>query len=259
MFRTALLVLLAACSAPVAAETIVPVTIGDSEVKFAVDDGVLRVSETLPTNFAVMQAGLPPTNHLIEGFVSEADAKRLAIGGSFDGVLLQVQAMRNAEALKFTAEDWAGFLPVIRKGLGAIDLDALVKAQENAANQRMSDAAGGAVKREFGTIGKPAIYAHDAQSLRFVILIPGTYQVNGVSTSITLESAGAIVCLNGKVAYLYAYRYHHEGDDLTTVRTALDHFADRAIALNTDAKSAPATSSSAAASSQPASSAKQIN
>jgi hypothetical protein len=165
----------------------------------------------------------------------------LAIGEGFDGVLLQVQAMRNAEGLKFTAADWAQFLPVIRKGLGGVDLDALVKAQADAANQRMSDAAGAPVKRELGTIGKPAIYTQDAQSVRFLILIPGTYQVNGVSTAMTLESAGAIVCLHGKLAYLYAYRYHRDGEDLTAVRAALDHFADRAISLNnTDAESAVA-------------------
>ena len=247
MFRTALLVLLAVCSAPAAAEVVVPVTIGHTDVRIAVDDDVVRMSETLPTNFAVAQAALPPANRLVEGFVSEADAKKIAVGVPFDGVSLQVQVMRNAEALEFSAADWAQLLPVVRTQLGGLDLDTLVKAQDTSASERMSGVVGGSVKREFGTIGKPVIYAQDAQSLRFMLLIPATYQVNGVSTSMTLESAGAILRLHGKLVYLFAYRRQREGEDgeLTSVRTALDRFADRAIALNnTDA--APARASTTA-------------
>ena len=249
MFRTTLLILLAICSAPAAAETIVPVTIGDTEVRLAIDDGSVRASETLPRNFAIMQAGLPATNHLVEGFVSEADAKQMAVGDGWDGVMLQVQAMRAAEGLVLSDADWTQVLPVMRSQFDKLDADALVHAQTADADQRMSDAAGAPVKRAFGKIGKPDLYAGDATSLRFLMLIPGTYQVNGVATAMTLECAGAIVRLNGKMVYLYAYRRHRDGEDLAAVRTALDRFADRAIALNTgDAQRVPAPAAQARAS-----------
>lgn len=48
------------CSGPAAAEVIVPLSIGGTEVRVAVEDGYLRTSEKLPTSHAVSAAALPP-------------------------------------------------------------------------------------------------------------------------------------------------------------------------------------------------------
>ena len=65
-----------------------------------------------------------------------------------------------------------------------------------------------------------------------MMLIPATLEIDGKPEQVTLECAGAIARIAGKLLYLYAYVPHEEGGDTVRVRAALDGFADRAIALN---------------------------
>jgi hypothetical protein len=219
-------------TAPAADETIMSLAIGDAPFRVAVDPGYLATSDKLPTLFAVTQAALPPGNRLVEAFVAEADAERAAAGNHLQDVFLQVQTLRNAESLRFSDADWAALVPQIRATLVGLDANAIAQANEAGAARRMSDAAGASVAVRFGEVGKPAIYAEDADSLRFLMLVPVAFEVDGKPGQVTLECAGAIARVSGRLVYLYAYLPHAEGSEGARVRAALDRFVDRAIALN---------------------------
>lgn len=230
--RSLVMTLAFLCSGMAAAEVVVPLTIGGTDIRFATDDGYVRTSEILPTVHAVVAAGLPPGNRLVEGFVSEADAKRMVLGLPWQDTFVQVQALRNAEALDFSEADWEQGRPAIAEALGVLDFNALLASQTEGSAARMSAASGIPLSATFGEVGKPALYAVEGISLRFLMLLPMTVDVAGKSHQISLESAGAVVLLSGKLAYVFAYRNHVEGNDTSAVRDALDRFVDRAIALN---------------------------
>jgi len=232
MLRTLVLLSACLCSATALAETVVPLKIGETEVRFAVDDDFVRTSEKLPTTYALTAAALPPGNRLVEAFISEADAKRLVLQQPIQDAMLQVQVLRNAEALDFSAADWAQMQPAVAKSMGAVDLDAAAHALEDDANTRISAAAGAKVAVSFGAIGKPSLYVDHGPALRFVALIPLTMTANGKPEPMLLECAGAITTLKGKLVYLYAYRNHEEGEDTTMVRAALDRFVEHTLAAN---------------------------
>lgn len=232
--RSLFLTLACLCSGLAAAEIIVPLSIGGTEIRVAADDGYLRTSEKLPAMHAVAAAALSPGNRLVESFVSEADAKRMLLGLPRRDTFLQVQVLRNAEALDFTEADWEQGRPQIAKALGVMDLNAILANQTSASGERMSAAAGMPVSLSFGELGKPMLYGLQGPSLRFVLLLPMSVEVGGQSHQVTLEGAGAVARLSNKLVYLFAYREHAEGSDTTAVRAALDRFVDRAIALNLD-------------------------
>ena len=183
--------------------------------------------------FAVIAAALPPGNRLVEGFVSEADAKRMVLGMPWQDTFLQVQVLRNAEGLEFSAADWEQARPAIATALGVLDFNALLGGQASVdSDARMSAAAGMPVSLKFGELGKPSLYASQGPSLRFVMLLPMAMEVAGQPSQVTLESAGAVARLANKLVYVFAYRQHVEGNDTAAVRAALDRFVDRAIVLN---------------------------
>lgn len=243
MLRRALLVCGLACLLPglAMAETVVPLTVGDSQVRVAVADDFVKLSEKLPTVFEMEAAVQPKSNRLIEGFVSLADAKRLALGEFHQQVLLEVAVMRNTEALDFTDADWAKARPMIAKAMGQVDLKAALAGGQASANQRMSDTMGEKVAVKFGDVGKPVLYGNDPDSIRFVLLVSANVVANGKTIPYQVENAGAVVRLGNKLVLMYANRHHAAGDDTSIVRAALDGFVDRAIALNAGTAAAPAT------------------
>ncbi|MGH8077305.1 MAG: hypothetical protein ACREPE_08285 [Lysobacter sp.] len=216
------------------AEVIVPLPVGDTEIRVAVDDDYLRTSEKVPKLHGVVAAGLPATNRLAEGFFSEADVKRIALGLPWQDTHLQVQLMRNLESLDFTQAEWEEGRPQVAKALGVIDINALLE-KDAGVDARMSAAAGFKMSSKFGQLSTPELYESEGSSLRFVVLLPISVEAAGKSEQVTLECAGAVVRLSSKLVYLFAYRQHVDGNDTTEVRAALDLFVDRAIALNPDA------------------------
>lgn len=240
MSRRAKLIVLMTCllSGTAMAETVVPLSIGDSQERFAVADDFVRLSEKLPTAFAMEAAVQPKTNRLVEGFVSLSDAKRIALGQPREQTLFEVAVMRDTAALDFTEADWAKARPIIAKGLGQLDLKTLADGDQASANQRMSDTIGHPVNLRFGPVGKPVIYGTDSDSIRFVVLVK---IANGKSDPIEFETAGAMTRVGKRLVLMYANRPHVEGGDTYSVRAALDAFVDRALALNQEpAASAPA-------------------
>ncbi len=240
MSRRAKLVILMTCllSGTAMAETVVSLSVGDSQKRFAIADDFVKLSEKLPTAFAMEAAVQPKTNRLVEGFVSLSDAKRIALGQPREQTLFEVAVMRDMEALDFTQADWAKARPIIAKGLGQLDLKTLVDGDQASANQRMSDTIGHPVNLRFGPAGKPVIYGTDPESIRFVVLVK---IANGKSDPIEFETAGAMARVGKRLVLMFANRPHVEGGDTSSVRAALDAFVDRALALNQEsATPAPA-------------------
>jgi len=220
------------------AETVVPLTIGGQVIRVAVDDGYVQSSTQQPTLFAAASAAMPPGNRLVEQFVTAADAKRILLSQTMDDDYLQVQVLRDAENVKLSAADWASARPKLIEQLGGLNINKLTKPMQAGIDKRVSASTGSDVTMKFGQIGKPSIYGDFPDSVRFTVLLPITATVNGKPHQVQLECAGSVVLLNGKMLYAYAYRsYRPEDKNMLGVRTALDHFLDRARALNAGTKS----------------------
>jgi hypothetical protein len=224
------------------AQQVVSLQVGDQDLRFEVPDGYLQTSIAQPQLFAIASAAVPPSNRLVEGFVSDADAKRMLAGSNAEETAYQVQALRNAEPLTFSDEDWDALRPSITKSMQETDMNAIAHALSDGSAERMGGVVGMKVGLEFGDIGKPLLYHDGEDSVRFVMLVPGMVTVAGVQNRIVIECAGAILPLAGKVVFLYAYRKHGEGQDSSMSRATLDHFVERAIALNQAPAAAPAAS-----------------
>lgn len=229
----ALLVVVCLWSGATRAETIVPLTVGGHVIRVAVDDRYVRSSEKQPSMFAVSSAAMPPTNRLVEQFVTAADAKRMLLGQPIADDYLQVQSLRDAEGTDITAADWASVRPTMVRQLGGMDMDKLAKPMQSGMDKRMSESSGADVAMTFGKLGKPTIYGNQPESVRFVMLLPITATINGQARQVQLECAGAITVLNKRLVYIYNYRtLRPEDKNMLAVRAALDHFVDRAEALN---------------------------
>ncbi len=224
------------------AQQVVTLQVGGKDVRIEVPDGYLRMSVAQPQLFEVTSAAIPPGNRLLEGFVSEADAKRMLAGMSAEQAGYQVQALRNAEALTFSDSDWETLRPAIARSLRETDMNTVAHALSDGSAERMGGALGMKVGLEFGDIGKPQLYHDEKDSLRFVMLVPGTISVAGVQRQLAIECAGAVLPLGGKVVFLYVYRKHEDGQDSSVSRATLDQFVERALALNDAGAPAPAAS-----------------
>ncbi|GAA5000273.1 hypothetical protein FNZ56_10840 [Pseudoluteimonas lycopersici] len=229
-------------ASPVAwAQQVVSLQVGGKDLRVEVPDGYLRMSVDQPTLFDIAKAAAPPTNRVVEGFVSTADAKRMLMGAPAEQPSYQVQVLHNAEALDFSAADWEELRPMLAKTLGEIDMGTMTDAQSDAGAKRLGDVLGTKVTMNFGDIGKPVVYQATGDSVRFVMLVPVAVSSAGIQRQLVVECAGAALPLAGKVVFLYVYRQHADGEDSSISRTALDHFAERAIALNQAGAAAPAT------------------
>ena len=62
---------------PAPAETVVPLALGDGEIRIALPEGYLPASEKAPALFATSSAAMPPPVRLVEALLTEADLKRL--------------------------------------------------------------------------------------------------------------------------------------------------------------------------------------
>ena len=230
-------------ASPIAwAQQVVSLQVGGKDLRFEVPDGYLRASVAQPKLFEISSAAAPPTNRLVEGFVSEADAKRMVAGAMAEQPSYQVQAYRDAEALDFSEADWDALRPIIAKTFGELDMNAVADSESGGSAERMGDALGAKVTLAFGDIGKPVVYQDSGDSVRFVMLIPATISSAGIQRQIVVECTGAILPLAGKVVFLYVYRKHEDGGDSSISRATLDHFVERAIALNQASAVAPAAS-----------------
>jgi hypothetical protein len=240
MFRIATALALTLFATLAHAEQVVPLTIGGTEVRIAMQDGYLRASEKAPALFATSAAALPPAIRLVEAVLAEGDLKRMLTGQDMALPYLQVQAMRDAEALDFSLEEWRALRPMLAKQLGATDLDAQSQALQSGMGERMGKASGGQVEVKFGEIGKPVVYSQAGDVIRYVMRLPISGTVHGQDVHMVLDCAGAALVLNGKLLMINTYlREDGQDDGFADIRAFLDVAVERAQALN--AQAAPAT------------------
>lgn len=223
------------------AQQIATLQVGGKDLRFEVPSDYVRSSLVQPQLFAVASASVPPTNRLVESFMAESDAKRMVAGAPAEHPAYQVQALRDAEALDFSDADWNTLRPIVAKSFGELDMKQVVDAMSEG-GKRMSTAAGAPVALDFGEVGKPDIYHDESDSIRYVMLVPVKVAVAGIERQMEMELAGGVLPLSGKVVFLYAVCPHADGEDSSKVRTALDRFVERAIALDQAPAAAPAVS-----------------
>ena len=214
------------------AQQVAVLQVGGKDLRFEVPAGYVRSSVVQPKLFEITSASAPPTNRLVEGFVSEADAKRMVAGAMAEQPAYQVQAFRDAEALDFSEADWDALRPIVAKTFGELDMNAVAASQSDGSAERMGGALGTKVTLAFGEIGKPVVYQDSGDSVRFVMLVPVAISTIGIQRQVVVECTGAILPLAGKVVFLYVYRKHEDGEDSSISRATLNHFVERAIALN---------------------------
>lgn len=231
-FRSLLFTVLVVLSAGAHAEKILPLKVGDAEVRFAMPDDYLPASTRAPTLFKGAAAALPPSIRLVEAVLAESDLKRTLAGQDMLQPYVQVQAMRDAEALNLTAEDWRQMQPLIATQLGATDLSPTAQAMEKGAGERMTEATGAQVDLRFGEVGKPRVYSQAGGAIRYVLKLPISGSVNGQAKDIVLDCAGAVLVLNGKLLSVNVYQTAGADDNFTAVRSALEQLVERARVLN---------------------------
>jgi hypothetical protein len=236
MFRIATALLLTLVATLAHAEQVVPLTIGGTEVRIAMQDGYLRASEKAPALFATSAAALPPALRLVDAVIAESDLKRMLAGQGMALPYLQVQVVRDAEAIDFSLQDWRTLQPMMAKQMGATDLDAQTQALQSGMGERMGKATGGPVEVKFGEIGKPVVYSQAGDVIRFVMRLPINGTVHGQAVEMVLDCAGAALVLNGKLLVINTYlREDGQADASAEVRAFLDAAVTRAQALNTPA------------------------
>jgi hypothetical protein len=232
-FMAAIVLVLASGIAPAQADEVAPVTIGATQVRIAVPDGYLRGSEKAPSLCATSAAALPPTIRLAEMLVDEADLKRMLVGQTAAEPYLQVQVLRDAEALEFSAQEWATLQPTLAAQLGGTNLDATTQAMQAGMGERMGAASGAAVEIQFGEVGKPQVYSQDGGVVRFAVRLPITGIINGQPMQLVVDCAGAALLLNGKLLMLNAYLVEDEPQaSMARVRAFLADLVERTQALN---------------------------
>jgi len=214
------------------AQQVVVIEVGGKSLSLEVPAGYIRSSVVQPKLFEIASASAPPTNRLVESFMAESDAKRVVAGIPAEQPAYQAQALRDAEALDFSDADWNALRPDIARTFGGLDIKKLADAISDGSSQRMSTAAGAPIDMHFGEVGKPDLYHDESDSIRYVMLVPVKVAVAGNERQLEMELAGAILPLAGKVVFLYAVCPHVDGEGSGKVRAALDHFVERAIALN---------------------------
>lgn len=222
----ACLLALLMCTLPAMAGEPATLTVGAKEVRVATPVGYVRTSVTAPAAFAVAAAALPPSIRLVETFIAESDLKRILLGSEARHPYLQVQVLRDTEALDFTEAEWAALLPMMAQQMGATDLDAYVEAGRAESNARMSKAAGGVVEVELGRVGAPRIQSQDNGVLRYALRVPVGGRVNGQQVETVLAASGSALLLGGKLVMLNGYLREQEGMDAAAQVGA---FVDTAI------------------------------
>lgn len=233
MFRACVLAALLFTCAVAQAEEAVSLRVGDGEVVIALPADYLRASETAPAYFERSAAALPPAVRLVESLVAASDLKGMLIGRGLEHPYVQLQVMRDAEAIDLTAADWKELQPTFARQFGALDLTSTSRALQAGASKRMSDASGTEVEVRFGDVGKPRVYSQADGVVRYTIRIPVSGSVGGQSVDMLLDCAGAALVLNGKLMLINVYGKANDGDqDYARVRAMLEDVVTRARALN---------------------------
>lgn len=222
-----------ACIHAARAEEVVPLVVGEAEVRIAVPEGYLRLSEKAPTLYAASAAAMPPPIRLVEALMTRADLKRSIAGLNAIEPYLQVQVVRDAEALDFSAEDWEQLQPTLARQLGATDLDAATRAMQAGMGKRIGQAMDSSVDIQYGEVGKPQVYSQAGGVVRYAIRVPMNASVNGVQVRLVLDCAGAAMVINGKLVMLNVYlNEDREHDSAAQARAFLATLVERAQALN---------------------------
>ena len=233
MKRFLVALLLALCATVVHAEEVVPVTVGGTEISLGIPDGYLLLSKDAPSLFATSQAALPPSIRLVEALMTRQDLKRVVTGEAGTAPYVQVQAMRDAEVLDFSAEDWAALQPALAQQLGATDLGVATQAMQEGMGERMGKASGSKVQIQYGEVGKAQVYSQQGGVIRYSIRLPMNANVNGIEVQEVLDCAGAALVIRGKLVMLNVYQREDPArKSAERVREFLAMMVERAQALN---------------------------
>jgi len=223
--------LLLAASAPTHAGE-AAFSIGGKTILVPVEEGYAAVSERVPEAHRFTQAALPPSNRLVETFHTEANLEAIARGESVTGHYFMIQTMRSLEPLQVSVADWKQMQPAITQGMVESNLGKSIRDDEGARGTRMSEAAGREVAMRIGDIKAPEIYGRTPESIRFLMNIPATFEVDGEITELNVGAAGAIILVQNRVLFVYWYAVPASPESVDVARRKLDATADRMVALN---------------------------
>lgn len=216
-----------------AAEASFALTVGDTTLQAPVPDGYVRASEYAPAWFAGTAAALPPAARLVETMVARSDVKRMAVGQAPDLPYLQIQVLRDAERVDFTAADWTALQPLLQQQFGGLDPNRIAHSQQGAMGERMSAATGAQVEVTYGEMGKPAIYDTRPTSLHYTLRLPITAQVDGRTQTLDVEAAGSAMLVGSKMVMANAYAPARPGQaPFAASRALVEPFVQRMQSLN---------------------------
>lgn len=209
------------------------VAIGGRAVAVSLPEGYVRTTEKLPKLFELTSAALPPGNRLVEFFIAESDLKDLMLGKlqSLQKPNFQIQTIRAMESVEITPQDWKQGREIMAKEMGLADLNAVIAAERQQSNARVSGVAGSAVDIQFGELGKPQQYGNDPDSLRFTLMLPMTFSSEKGNLQTTVAAVGVITVLNKRLVMLYGYTSPDIEGGIDALRAAVDGIVERTRAL----------------------------
>lgn len=211
--------------------TTVPLSVGGTTINFPLSNGYVRASVKTPEVFAVTAAAVGTQNRLIESFYTQADARRVTSGALAEDVFYAVQVFRELEGKQISAGEWAQAKPGLAAQMGSLDMNAIMRDDAAGMNQRVRAVSQQDVDIVFGQMGRPMVYGADAESIRFMMVLPVSFSTAGQTVEVKLAAAGAVLHVRNKVIFVYTYQQYHAPADLERVRQTLGTLVTRTLAV----------------------------
>ncbi|HTD28546.1 MAG TPA: hypothetical protein VK660_04075 [Xanthomonadaceae bacterium] len=216
---------------PLAHAEQIPLTIGGTTIQFPMESDYVRVSDTQPKVFDLVQAALPATNRLVEVLVTRADMTRLEQGGATAGIYYEIQVQREIEPRQISIDDWNALKPQLTAGMSQDELDKAL-ATNSGSNDRLSAVAGKQVGVTFGKVSAPTIYRQTPLSVSFWMLVPIQMRVGNDVTNATTATVGSFAMVRNKLIFIYGYSTNASSDSVARLRSHVNDIVDQTIALN---------------------------
>jgi hypothetical protein len=241
-FLAAMLVVAFVLSLPVAQAE--PVAFGERTLEVPAPQGFEPVAQDIPAYIRISEGYLPPTNRLVEAYLSRADKAALMAGERRDlQRYFQLQTLRSIDGKPVSAADFGG-------ALGAMEaqIEALVPkmAREGAklveqGNKTLNETTGSQAEVSMGGPTYHGIFRREPWGLFFTASMPISLSEGGTTVTARMVGATALVLVDQQLMYLYAFADESEPGAREWAERSLSAWAD-AVRAGNPARPAPAGS-----------------
>ena len=195
--------------------------------------GFEAISKSVPRFMQLAQAYLPPSNRLVEAYVTADDEAALSLGKPIDlKRYFQLQTLKSLDGTAVSNEEFQSAAGEIESGLKQALGDAEKLGGDLAAqgNKAVKDMTTVDPKVSVSGTGYLGIYRREPWGQFFTI----KSKVSAGAESTTLVASGGIVLVNYQLVFLYAYSQYKTEGDRQWVQGAVSEWADAVHEANPD-------------------------